>query len=187
MEQKKKYMLLGIIGTLILLIGVSYAYWRLVIYQTGENEVASSCFSITLTNEQNAINLQKAYPILDEEWKELTPYTFTVKNNCDAYASYSANLELLETILEEDRLSSGFIKVMLDENAPVLLTENTSIEPVWGLSSLVCKFLNIKFEGKLTVLKPALKGEKIGEKQSKIEIAKNLLETGMPIEKIEKL
>ena len=76
---------------------------------------------------------------------------------------------------------------MLDENAPVLLTENTSIEPVWGLSSLVCKFLNIKFEGKLTVLKPALKGEKIGEKQSKIEIAKNLLETGMPIEEIEKL
>ena len=114
---------------MILLIGVSYAYWRLVIYQTGENEVASSCFSITLTNEQNAINLQKAYPILDEEGKELTPYTFTVKNNCDAYASYSVNLELLETILEENRLSSGFIKVMLDENTPVLLTENTSIEP----------------------------------------------------------
>ena len=51
----------------------------------------------------------------------------------------------------------------------------------------MCKFLNIKFEGKLTVLKPALKGEKIGEKQSKIEIAKNLLKTGMPIEEIEKL
>ena len=129
MEKKKKYMLIGIIGTLILLIGVSYAYWRLVIYQTGENEVASSCFSVTLTNEENAINLQKAYPILDEEGKELTPYTFTVKNNCDAYASYSVNLELLETILEENRLSSGFIKVMLDENTPVLLTENTSIEP----------------------------------------------------------
>ena len=129
MEKKKKYMLIGIIGTLILLIGVSYAYWRLVIYQTGENEVASSCFSITLINEQNAINLQKAYPILDEEGKKLTPYTFTVKNNCDAYASYSVNLELLETILEENRLSSGFIKVMLDENTPMLLTENTSIEP----------------------------------------------------------
>ena len=129
MEQKKKYMLIGVIGTLILLIGVSYAYWRLVLHQTGENEVASSCFSITLTNEQNAINLQKAYPILDEEGKKLTPYTFTVKNNCDAYASYSVNLELLETILEENRLSSGFIKVMLDENTPLLLTENTSIEP----------------------------------------------------------
>ena len=130
-ETKRKKILLGI-GVLLaicLIIGVSYAYWRLVLHQTGENEVASSCFSITLTNEQNAINLQKAYPILDEEGKELTPYTFTVKNNCDAYASYSVNLELLETILEENRLSSGFIKVMLDENTPLLLTENTSIEP----------------------------------------------------------
>ena len=129
MEQKKKYMLLGVIGTLILLIGVSYAYWRLTLTQTGTNQIASSCFSITLTNEQNAINLQRAYPILDEEGKKLTPYTFAIKNNCGAYASYSVNLELLETILEENRLSSGFIKVMLDENTPVLLTENTSIEP----------------------------------------------------------
>ncbi len=130
-ETKRKKILLGI-GVLLaicLIIGVSYAYWRLVLHQTGENEVASSCFSITLTNEQNAINLQKAYPILDEEGKKLTPYTFTVKNNCDAYASYSVNLELLETILEENRLSAGFIKVMLDENTPLLLTENTSVEP----------------------------------------------------------
>lgn len=79
-ETKRKKILLGI-GVLLaicLIIGVSYAYWRLVLYQTGENEVASSCFSITLTNEQNAINLQKAYPILDEEGKELTPYTLSV-------------------------------------------------------------------------------------------------------------
>lgn len=45
MEKKKKYMLLGIIGALLLLIGVSYAYWRLTLTQTGVNEVASSCFS----------------------------------------------------------------------------------------------------------------------------------------------
>ena len=130
-ETKRKKILLGI-GVLLaicLIIGVSYAYWRLVLHQTGENEVASSCFSITLTNEQNAINLQKAYPILDEEGKELTPYTFTVKNNCDAYASYSVNLELLETILEENRLSSGFIKVMLDESTPTVLNTNTSVTP----------------------------------------------------------
>ena len=52
-------------------------------------------------------------------------------------------------------------------------------------------------ESKLTVLKPALKGEKIGEKQSKIEIAKKMLGkypveeihelTGLDIEEIEKL
>ena len=129
MEQKKKYMLIGVIGTLILLIGVSYAYWRLTLTQTGTNQIASSCFSITLTNEQNAINLQKAYPILDEEGKKLTPYTFTITNNCDTFASYSVNLELLNTVLEENRLSSGFVKVMLDENTPTVLNTNTSVEP----------------------------------------------------------
>ena len=129
MEKKKKYMLIGIIGTLILLIGVSYAYWRLVIYQTGTNQIASSCFDITLTNEQNAINLQKAYPILDEEGMSLTPYTFTITNNCDTFASYSVNLELLNTVLAENRLSSGFVKVMLDENTPTVLNTNTSVEP----------------------------------------------------------
>ena len=129
MEQKKKYMLIGVIGTLILLIGVSYAYWRLTLTQTGTNQIASSCFDITLTNEQNAINLQRAYPILDEEGKKLTPYTFTITNNCDTFASYSVNLELLETVLAENRLSSGFVKVMLDENTPTVLNTNTSVTP----------------------------------------------------------
>ena len=129
MEKKKKYMLIGIIGTLILLIGVSYAYWRLTLTQTGTNQIASSCFDITLTNEQNAINLQRAYPILDEEGKKLTPYTFTITNNCDTFASYSVNLELLETVLAENRLSSGFVKVMLDENTPTVLNTNTNVTP----------------------------------------------------------
>ena len=43
---------------IICVIGVSYAYWRLSLSQTGTNEIASSCFNITLENEQNAINLQ---------------------------------------------------------------------------------------------------------------------------------
>ena len=129
MEKKKKYMLIGVIGTLILLIGVSYAYWRLTLTQTGTNQIASSCFDITLTNEQNAINLQRAYPILDEEGKKLTPYTFTITNNCDTFASYSVNLELLETVLAENRLSAGFVKVMLDENTPTVLNTNTNVTP----------------------------------------------------------
>ena len=129
MEKKKKYMLIGIIGTLILLIGVSYAYWRLTLTQTGTNQIASSCFDITLMNEQNAINLQRAYPILDEEGMSLTPYTFTITNNCDTFAFYSVNLELLETVLAENRLSSRFVKVMLDENTPTVLNTNTNVTP----------------------------------------------------------
>ena len=129
LKKHKKYVVFGVLGVLLLVIGVSFAYWILTLAQTGTNKIASSCFDITLTNEQNAINLQKAYPILDEEGKTLTPYTFTIKNNCDTFASYSVNLELLNTVLAENRLSAGFVKVMLDENTPVVLNTNTSIEP----------------------------------------------------------
>ena len=121
MEKKKKYILLGIIGALIVLIGGSFAYWRLTLTQTETNEIASSCFDIILTNEQNEINLQKAAPISDEDGKKLTPFTFTIKNNCDTYASYTINLELLNTVSEESRLSAGFIKAMIDEEEPFLL------------------------------------------------------------------
>ena len=149
MEKKKKYMLLGVIGALIVLIGGSYAYWRLVISQTGTNEIASSCFSITLENEQNAINLQKAYPILDEEGKKLTPYTFTIKNNCDTYASYTINLELLNTVAEESRLSAEFIKAMIDEETPFLLNTTpatTTLENAYESYTLTTGYLDANEE-----------------------------------------
>ena len=149
MAKKKKYMLLGIIGALIVLIGGTYAYWRLVISQTGTNEIASSCFSITLENEQNAINLQKAYPILDEEGKKLTPYTFTIKNNCDTYASYTINLELLNTVAEESRLSAEFIKAMIDEETPFLLNTTpatTTLENAYESYTLTTGYLDANEE-----------------------------------------
>ena len=150
-ETKRKKILLGI-GVLLaicLIIGVSYAYWRLVISQTGTNEIASSCFSITLTNEQNAINLQKAYPILDEEGKKLTPYTFTIKNNCDTYASYTINLELLNTVAEDSRLSAEFIKAMIDEETPFLLNTTpatTTLENAYESYTLTTGYLDANEE-----------------------------------------
>ena len=53
-------------------------------------------FNITLEDKDN-ISLQKAYPIIDEEGKKLTSYEFTVTNNCDTYASFNVNLEVLNT------------------------------------------------------------------------------------------
>ena len=128
--KNKKTRIILVIAICLILIGTSFALWYLTLAQTDSNKIATSCFNITLTNEQNAINLQRAYPILDEEGKELTPYTFTITNNCDTYASYDVNLELLETVLEEKRLDAQYVKVMLNEEEPVLLsTKNSDITP----------------------------------------------------------
>ena len=100
-----------------------------MLYQTGENEILSNCFNIVFQEDSDAINLQKAYPITDEEGMKLVPFTFTIQNKCASYASYEVNLELLETILEENRLKSEFIKIQLDEETPLLLSNNKNVNP----------------------------------------------------------
>ena len=125
MEKKKKYMLLGVIGTLLLLTGVSYAYWRLTLTQTGTNQISSSCLEVSLTNEQNDIHLEKAAPISDEEGLSLTPYTFTITNTCNDYATYRANLEILNTTT----LNEEYVKVALSEDIQGKVSDHQRVDP----------------------------------------------------------
>ena len=109
---------LGILLTLSVLIGVSYAYYMVTASQTNKNRLASSCISISLTNEKNDITLNNAYPITDSEGKKLTPYQFTITNTCDIFISYNVNLEMLEGT----DLSSDYIKTMINSEAPAVLS-----------------------------------------------------------------
>ncbi len=51
----------------MLTFGITYAYWRLTKEQTNENVVNTACLDFEITNEQDDINLTKAYPISDYE------------------------------------------------------------------------------------------------------------------------
>lgn len=118
--KNKKTLLIGI-GAFIaicLIIGISYAVWRITVSQTDTNRITADCFEITLTNEKDMISLENAFPLYDEEGMKLTPYTFTIQNKCASYASYNINLELLDTVAEESRLDPKYLKVVLDENTP---------------------------------------------------------------------
>lgn len=75
------------------------------------------------------ISLENAFPLYDEEGMKLTPYTFTIQNKCASYASYNINLELLDTVTEDDRLDPQYLKVVLNENTPTILSSNSSVEP----------------------------------------------------------
>ena len=126
MDKKKRNILITIallIG-IIAIIGVSYAIWFLNLTQTGQNNIASSCFNITFTDKDN-ISLQKAYPILDEEGKKLTPYEFTITNTCDSYASFNINLEVLNTTT---LTNNDAVKVMISSKTGDTETEiNTNL------------------------------------------------------------
>ena len=117
-------LLLGI----IVMVGVTYAYWRITYQATSVNKIVSSCFSMELTNEKNNITLEDAYPISDEKGKSLTPYSFTITNTCDLFASYTINLEMLSGTT----LDSKYVKTMINSEAIANLnnleTTDTSIE-----------------------------------------------------------
>ena len=109
---------LGILLTLSVLIGISYANYMVTASQTNKNRLASSCISISLTNEKNDITLNNAYPITNSEGKKLTPYQFTITNTCNIFISYNVNLEMLEGT----DLSTDYIKTMVNSEAPYILS-----------------------------------------------------------------
>ena len=126
MEKKKRNILVIVVLLIgvVAIIGVSYALWSLNLTQTGKNDIASSCFNITFTDKNN-ISLQKVYPILDEDGKKLTPYEFTITNNCDSYASFNVNLEVLSTTT---LTNNDAVKVMISSKTGATETEiNTNL------------------------------------------------------------
>ena len=121
-KNHKKYaykyaVIVGLLISIISIISMSYAYFLYTEKQEGTNVLQSTCLSFEMTDQQNDITLQRTYPILDEEGKKLTPFTFTVKNTCDAYMSYTINLETLQ----DSTLDNKYVKVMLNNEAIVNL------------------------------------------------------------------
>ena len=87
-DNKKKRLKLyyGLLITVLCIIGASFAWFRLYLSQTENNTIASrTCFNTTLTEDTSKISLTDAFPITDEDGLKQTPFTFTIKNNCNSY------------------------------------------------------------------------------------------------------
>ncbi len=120
MNSKKSWSkkILLALGILIGLVGVSYALWHITLSGTNNNTITATCFNVSFT-DQNNISIEKAYPLLDEEGKKLTPYEFTITNNCDTYVKYDINLEILNN---STLTNMDYIKLMLDDETPALVS-----------------------------------------------------------------
>ena len=116
--KKKNILFLSASLVLIILlgIGVSYSIWNVSVSQDTNNTAYTECFDLSITNKENNISLDNAYPISNDKGKSLTPYTFTVTNTCDVTAQYSVNLE----VLNNSTLASKFIDVMFEGNINLL-------------------------------------------------------------------
>ena len=123
-KTNKILIFLGILIGILSLLGISYAIWVLKLNQTNFNIVNSSCLKLNLINEKNDINIENAYPLLNEEGKSLTPYEFTIENTCDLFVSYNVNLE----VLDETTLPIKYVSVLLNEEGVQRLSSFDTVE-----------------------------------------------------------
>ena len=112
--------------TIICIIGVSFAWFKLYLSQNDNNTVASrTCFNTTLTEETSKIALTDEFPIVDEKGLKKTPYTFTVKNNCSSYVKMYITIDsVYRTSTDSSYLKDNYIKVNL---SPKGTTDNKSV------------------------------------------------------------
>ena len=114
----KKLVLLMVIGIMLsisLLVGVSYALWSNTHVQEGQGIVESGCFS-TDFSEVNSISLNNSYPISDSKGMSSTPYQFTITNTCSVDAKYEVNFE----VLGSSTLNSDYVKLAINDIKDIL-------------------------------------------------------------------
>ena len=126
--KKKNILFISVSLVLILLlgIGISYSMWNITTSQDTTNTAYTKCFDVSITSQKNSIDLENTYPISDEKGKKLTPFSFTITNTCDIFASYTVNLESLKNTT----LNSKFLKVMLNNEELKLLSDYESTDTV---------------------------------------------------------
>ena len=112
MKSKSRILLIFIIIIFILtiFIGTSYSLWQTINTQDSVNTATTKCFNVEITSQKNSISLENAYPISNEKGKKFTPFSFTITNTCDIFASYTVSLESLKGTT----LSSKFLNAMVN-------------------------------------------------------------------------
>ncbi|MDO4375825.1 MAG: hypothetical protein Q4C33_01450 [bacterium] len=146
-KYKKRLITLNVmLLAIVLLAGVSYAVFTGYSSQTDTNTLAGTCIDLEFSGI-NEINLTNNYPIKDLKGLEQTPYTFTVKNNCDNYIEYYVIASVINASTSAD---SKYIKVSLlgdNDMSPSVITSLKQISTPQSLSSYNIKENYVLKEG----------------------------------------
>ena len=128
MKSKSRILLIStiIIFILTIFIGTSYSLWQTINTQDSVNTATTKCFNVEITSQKNSISLENAYPITNEKGKKLTPFSFTITNTCDIFASYTVSLESLK----DSTLSSKFLNAMINNEEIKKLSDYESTDTV---------------------------------------------------------
>ena len=134
-DERKRIAYSALLLSVLCIIGVSYAWFRLYLSQSENNRIASrTCFSTTLTEKTSKIDLTEAVPESDKNGLMESPFTFTLKNNCTGYIrAYITIDSAYRTSTSTSYLKDNKIKVNISPtgttlNPSSLLTDKELIE-----------------------------------------------------------
>ena len=124
-NNKKVKIYIGLLITVTILIGVTYAYYRLYKTQTNDNVIGTrSCLDTSFTEDTSEIILSDAFPIDDSDGLQEDPFSFTLTNNCDSYVNVQITLySEYRTSTSSTYLKDDYVKVNL---SPKGLTKASS-------------------------------------------------------------
>ena len=107
--------LVGILSGFILVLGTSYAVFRVTTTGEKENVVSAGKLDVRIENEQNEINLGNTLPQTEEEGKQNTPYTFDVVNKGTINAMYDLYIEVNNDSTLDASLVRYYLTVIEDK------------------------------------------------------------------------
>ena len=124
-NNKKVKIYIGLLITVTILVGVTYAYYRLYKTQTNDNVIGTrSCLDTSFTEDTSEIILSDAFPIDDSDGLQEDPFSFTLTNNCDSYVNVQITLySEYRTSTSSTYLKDDYVKVNL---SPKGLTKASS-------------------------------------------------------------
>lgn len=133
MERKRLFLCIAIVAILITSTAYfSYAYIRISFLQTNNNTVTTlSCLEVAIDGVgSTGINLQNAYAISDAEAQsELTPYTFSITNECATPVKATIGLEELSgNTLDKEYIKYKFTYNNGAYNSPIATLDTINLE-----------------------------------------------------------
>lgn len=127
MDNKKKTKIILIIGSIILvclaLFTTTYSFFYNEQVAAKPEDYSTGLLSIEARSKSNVISLDDVIPMSDADGANIDPYIFTIKNNGNV--DYNFNIKLLATSTSNN-IEAQYIKVKVDNNAPVTLSSLTN-------------------------------------------------------------
>ncbi len=113
-DNKKKVAIVTLVVLLIIIIGVSYAWLRTVIFGQEDVQIVVGDIDLVLNETSEGIQLVNVIPTYDDEGKKASPYTFSLKNKSNIDLYYTLSLVDDEEALANCQTTDGGSCELLD-------------------------------------------------------------------------